>query len=111
MIVLLLLLLVSLSFSTARLYFKSRNALAKREEIKKELAELEKRRGELEKDVSRLQTESGMEEEIRKRLNAQRPGEKTLVIVDKGVESVKIESDNKIGDFFSKILEWVKNKF
>ena len=111
MVILLLLVTALLSFSTIKVYLKSRNALSKNEEAKKELADLEKRKAELEKDVSRLNTASGLEEEIRKNFNVQKPGEKVLVIVDKNAENVKIETGNNLSDFFSKIWGWVKEKF
>ena len=110
-IILLLLVTALLFFSTIKVYLKSKNALSKNEEAKKELAELEKRKVGLEKDVNRFNTESGLEEEIRKNLNVQRPGEKVLVIVDKNAENSKIESGNELNDFFSKIWGWVKSKF
>jgi cell division protein FtsB len=111
MAVLLFLILVFLSYSTIKLYFKNRNAVLKRNETEKELADLKQRKAELEKDVNRFQSESGLEEEIRKNLNVQKPGEKVLVIVEKNAENGKIEAGNKLNDFFSKIWEWVKSKF
>lgn len=111
MVVLLLLVTALLFFSTIKVYLKSKNALSKRDETRKELAELEKRKAELEKDVNRFQSESGLEEEIRKNLNVQKPGEKVLVIVDKNAENGKIESGNELNDFFSRVWGWVKSKF
>lgn len=111
MVILLLLVTALFFFSTIKVYLKSKNALSKRDETRKELAELEKRKAELEKDVNRFQSESGLEEEIRKNLNVQKPGEKVLVIVDKNAENVKIESGNELNDFFSKIWGWVKSRF
>lgn len=111
MIVLLLLITVFLFFSTIKVYLKSRDAVLKRNETEKELTELEQRKAELEKDVNRLNTKSGLEEEIRKQLSAQKPGEKVLVIVDKNAENDKMESGNQLSDFFSKIWGWVKSKF
>jgi len=111
MVILLLLVTALFFFSTIKVYLKSKNALSKRDETRKELAELEKRKAELEKDVNRFQSESGLEEEIRKNLNVQKPGEKVLVIVDKNAENGKIESGNELNDFFSKIWGWVKSKF
>lgn len=110
-IVLLFLVVVFLLFSTIKVYLKSRNAASKRDETRKELAELEQRKAELEKDVNRFQSESGLEEEIRNKFNVQKPGEKVLVIVDKSAENVNIESGNELNDFFSKIWGWVKDKF
>ena len=111
MVILLLLVTALLCFSTIKVYLKSKNAISKSEETKKELTDLEKRKAGLEKDVNRFNTESGLEEEIRKNLNVQKPGEKVLVIVDKSAENGKIESGNALGDFFSKIWGWVKGKF
>jgi cell division protein FtsB len=111
MVILLLLITALLFFSTIKVYLKSKNALSKNEEAKKELTELEKGKAGLEKDVNRFQSESGMEEEIRKNLNVQKPGEKILVIVDKNAENGKIEAGNELNDFFSKIWGWVKSKF
>jgi cell division protein FtsB len=111
MAVLLVLILIFLSYSTIKLYFKNRNAVLKRNETGNELADLEQRKTELEKDVNRLQSESGLEEEIRNKFNVQKPGEKALVIVDKNLENGKIESGNELNDFFSKIWQWVKSKF
>jgi len=111
MVILLLLVTALLCFSTIKVYLKSKNAISKSEEVKKELTDLEKRKAGLEKDVNRFNTESGLEEEIRKNLNVQKPGEKVLVIVDKSAENGKIESGNVLSDFFSKIWGWVKGKF
>ncbi len=110
-VILLLLITAFLFFSTIKVYLKSRNAASKNEETRKELAELEKRRAELETDVNRLNTESGLEEEIRKNLNVQKPDEKVLVIVEKNAENGKIEAGNELNDFFSKIWGWVKSRF
>jgi cell division protein FtsB len=110
MIVLLLLIFAFLSYFTVKLYFKNRNALAKRDEIRKELADLEERRAGLQNDVSRLNTESGMEQEIRDKFNVQKPGEQALIIVDKSAENVKIESGG-LGSFFNGIWGWIKSKF
>ena len=111
MVILLLLITAFLFFSTIKVYLKSKNALSKNEEAKKELDDLEKRKAELEKEVNQLQSESGLEEEVRKKFNVQKPGEKVLVIVDKNTENGKIDSGNELNDFFSKIWGWVKSKF
>jgi len=111
MIVLLFLVFLFLSYYMVKLYFKNRNAVSKRDETRKELVDLEQRNAGLEKDVNKLNTESGMEQEIREKFNVQKPGERTLIIVDKTAENAKIESGNPIGDFFSKIWGWVKSKF
>ncbi len=110
-VILLLLVTALLFFFTIKVYLKSKNALSKNEETKKELVELEKRKTELEKDVNRFQSESGLEEEVRKKFNVQKPGEKVLIIVDKNAENGKIDSGNELNDLFSQIWQWIKGKF
>ena len=101
----------ALVFSAVKLYKKSRIGVQKFQEIKEEMAGLEKRNAELAVEAARLESESGQEGEIRKRFDVAKPGEKIIVIVDKIGEDVKINgADVKIG-FFSKIWRWIKNLF
>jgi cell division protein FtsB len=109
-LVLLALVLTFLMYSTGKVYIKSRNAILKNEEIKKEKADLEQRKSELEKEIGRLQSESGIEEEVRKKFNVQKPGEKALVIVEKNNENDKI-NEGESSAFFIKIWKWIKNIF
>ena len=103
--------LLALIFPTVKVYKKSRISAGKAEEIKEEMAKLEKRNAELAAEAARLESESGREGEIRKRFDVAKPGEKIIVIVDKIGEDVKINgADVKIG-FFSKIWRWIKNLF
>ena len=103
--------IVFLFGSTVKVYKKSREAVFLNNEIKKELAELEIRKSELEAAVARLQTESGIEEEARKKFNVRKPGEKVLVIVDKETETGKLDSNEKLRGFFSRIWQSVKSVF
>lgn len=103
--------LAFLVFSTVKVYLKTRSALSKSEETEKELTELKKRKAELEKDVERLQTESGVEEEVRQKLDVQKPGEKVAVIIEKNQENDKMNSEEGRGNFFSKFWQWVKGIF
>jgi len=107
-LVLLAFVLTFLIFSTAKVYIKSRNAVSKNEEIKKEVADLEQRKSDLQKEISRLQSESGAEEEVRKKFNVQKPGENALVIVEKNNENDKINQGESSG-FFTKIWQWIKD--
>jgi len=103
--------LLALIFPTVKVYKKSRISADKAEEIKKEMAKLEKRNAELAAEAARLESESGREGEIRKRFDVAKPGEKILVIVDKTSEDVKINgAENNVG-FFSRIWRWTKNWF
>ena len=103
--------LLALIFPTVKVYKKSRISADKAEEIKEEMAKLEKRNAELAAEATRLESESGEEGEIRKRFDVAKPGEKILVIVDKTSEDVKINgSDNNVG-FFFRIWQRLKNWF
>ena len=103
--------LLALIFSTVKVYKKSRMSAQKSQEIKEEMAKLEKRNAELAAEAARLESESGREGEIRKRFDVAKPGEKILVIVDKTSEDVKINgAENNVG-FFSRIWRWTKNWF
>jgi len=103
--------LLALIFPAVKVYKKSRISADKAEEIKEEMAKLEKRNAELAAEAARLESESGREGEIRKRFDVAKPGEKILVIVDKKSEDVKINGANNKGGFFSRILQWVKSWF
>lgn len=107
---LLAMIMVFLVFSIIKVYVGGRGASAKRNEINKNLEIAEKRKKELEAEISRLESASGAEEEIRKRFNVVRPGEKVLVIVDKPAENVKISDESGFG-FFAKFGRALKKIF
>jgi len=102
---------LALVFSAVKVYKKSRISVQKFQEIKEEMAGLEKRNAELAAKAARLESESGREGEIRKRFDVAKPGEKILVIVDKNSEDVKINGANVKTGFFPGIWRWVKNWF
>ena len=103
--------LLALIFPTVKVYKKSRMSAQKSQEIKEEMAKLEKRNAELAAEAARLESESGREGEIRKRFDVAKPGEKIIVIVDKNSEDVKINGAENKGGFFSRFWRWVKNWF
>ena len=102
---------LALVFSAVKVYKKSRLSVKKFQEIKEEMAGLEKRNAELAVEAARLESESGQEGEIRKRFDVAKPGEKILVIVDKIGDDVKINGAENKGGFFSGIWRWIKNWF
>lgn len=54
-----------------------------RQEAEIALANLKNKQAGLEKEIARLETDRGVEEELRRRFQVVRPGEQVLVIVDK----------------------------
>lgn len=63
-------------------YKKDKMARINTEDSRRNYASLETKKKELEKEISRLSSESGIEEEIRRRLQLLKSGERVLVIVD-----------------------------
>lgn len=109
--VFLFVILTILVFFTAKVYVKSRNADLRNREIKESLAASEGRQSELDSEIKRLQSESGAEEEIRKKFNVGKPGEKILMIVDKEAKDDTMKQKKKPDNFFFKILSAIKNIF
>lgn len=64
-------------------YKKDSVARINMEEAEVTLANLQKKKAGLEKEISKLNTERGVEEELRRRFQVVKPGEQVLVIVDK----------------------------
>jgi len=116
-LILLLFVLLFLVFSTIKVYLKSREALYKNKKIKEELTQLNQRKSEKEKEIGRLETESGIEEEIREKFDVLKPGEKVVVIVEKKQEDDKINQEGEAGffgnlpRFLREIWNFIKNIF
>lgn len=102
---------VFLAYSVVRVYMAKHSAETRAEEIKKKLTGTETRIKELENEIARLESSSGLEEELRKQFNMAKPGEKSVLIVDKIGETDKISGEEKNGSFFRKILDGIKKIF
>ncbi len=107
----LFILLIFLSVFTVKTFIKYRKAVLKDEKITEEMENLERKKNDLGEKISRLQTASGLEEEMREKFNVAMPGEKVLTIVDKNKENDKINEEDGERGFFSKIWNWIKNIF
>lgn len=103
--------LVFIGYFAIKAHSRSNGAVFKNKEIETQSAKLQKRNAELEADISRLSGGAGLEEEIRKRFNVTKPGEKVLIIVDKSLKTDKIIDDKNSGGFLSKIWSGIKNIF
>lgn len=105
----LLIMFILISVSTVKVYLKSRLAVSKNEKVEQKIEELRKRKSELEKEIKRLQSNFGAEEEIRKKFNVMKPGEKVIVIVDK---SEKIDfNEKKPAGFWKGVWGTIKEIF
>lgn len=100
-------LLIVLGFllnSVGKVYRKKENAEEVLARMQKEQFELQERSRELEETLSRLETEEGLEYEIRKRFNVAGAGESVAIIVEEeaATSSPKTEKSfwQKIKGFF-----------
>jgi len=105
-IILLFIVFIVLGISTARIFLKSRLAFINSSKIEKELSALTDKRDKLRKELEKLQSEAGMEEEIRKKFNVAKSGEEVLLIMDKDGGNGTDTKKESIG-----IWEWFKSVF
>jgi len=63
-------------------YFKEKESRFYRDDASTRLLTLKEREETLQKDIERLNTETGLEEEIRKRFNVTKEGEEVIVLID-----------------------------
>jgi cell division protein FtsB len=100
-------LVVLLTFSVFKVYKKSRHAILRNRVVEEEIEELKRRKVELEANISRLDSEEGIEEELRQRLQIKKPGEEYVVILEnKSDERGKSAREEK--KFFEKLWDFLK---
>ncbi|MSR78777.1 MAG: hypothetical protein EXS59_01365 [Candidatus Taylorbacteria bacterium] len=97
--------IVFLARSTWDLYLKRKVSVSDLNLASERLARLDDRKDKLASAINSLQTETGIEGEIRDRLQRAREGEKEVVIVDGESVTKKIEFDSKSG-FLQKIWDF-----
>ncbi len=106
----LILLLVILFFvlkGTWIIFMKSSYSHKQKIAVEAELIALQERKNSIEKKIQRLNTETGVEEEIRSKYDVAKDGEKLIVIVDEEEKEVDTE-ENKgfVNKFFTTIGSW-----
>lgn len=101
-----------LSQGSVEVYEKARESLDRKNESIAALQKLEVRKEHLESEVYRLNSDVGVEEELRKRFSLSKEGEKVIVIVDEGNEAENAtNSDNivtKEDDFLANMANLIK---
>jgi cell division protein FtsB len=90
--VLLLVAIVVLARAVWGLYQKERESAANALTANTELQKLEDRRSMLESELSKLETDEGIEEEIRQKYSVSKPGENVVIIVDKNATSAPVQA-------------------
>lgn len=71
------------------------------------LESLRGREAMLQSEIDRLQTQSGIEEEVREKYGLIKPGEEVIIMVNKEGGSDSALDDEK-ADFWQKVKEWFK---
>ena len=109
-LILLAVILIFLVYSSVKVYLKSREAAQVNAMLQKEVDDLRAQKAELEASVNKLQTKTGAEEAVRDKFMVQKPGEKTVIIVDEGNKKENLPANVPSG-FFPKIWQFIKNIF
>lgn len=93
--------------ATVGVYQKERLARAQRELIEERVYTLEERRATLSRDLERLETERGVEEEIREKFRVVKEGEQLLILVDEN-QTANARNVRPIENrgWFARLLDW-----
>jgi len=105
----LFLVLIFLLKSVRNVYQKKKAADEALIQMQKEITELEARKNSLDKSLSRMETEDGVEFEIRKKLNVAEAGEKVAIIVESTDVNNSTQTDisfwQKFKNFFVELFQ------
>ncbi len=101
----LIVLMLLLTKGVVNIFMKYRESVVAEKIARARLAELEERKESLEADIENLQSEQGVEEELRKKYNVGNPGEKMIVVINE--EGEKNEAEKGFwAKLFSRIGSW-----
>lgn len=106
-LIVLLLIFIFVLRGTWDIYQKSQVSKEKLERTQAEFEQVEAKRVNLEADIARLETETGIEAEIRSKFDVAREGEHVIVLVegDEVVPSVEPKPEGLRG-FFTTLFSW-----
>lgn len=77
--------------------------------VEQRLLEAQERKNELSSSIQHLQTEAGIEKEIRNKFDVSRPGEEVIVIIDSKNSESDIELENQ--SVYERVSQWIKGLF
>lgn len=103
----LLLLVIAFMYNVFGLIEKTRETSKKKELMLEQIDNLHKRESSLTTDISKLETEQGIEDTIRDKYQVAKEGEKMVVIVDEERKESEIIDSTINHDFWS----WIKKIF
>ncbi len=101
--------LIFFGYSASKVYLKNRNVRKANELVQKEIEDLKTKKAELEASLRRLQSETGVEEEIRGKFPVKKPGEQAVIIVEEQNKNNLPASVSS--SFFQKIWQFIKSIF
>lgn len=108
----LIVLLVTLVFVVRgawNIYKKAAIARAERDQVAKDLADMEGRTAELRTSLERLRSNHGIEEEVRQKFTVAKPGEDIVVVVDENAKKGKNDEATEQG-FWARFLGFFQGK-
>lgn len=106
-LILLFALVIFLGHGVWNMYAKVRTSEAQLAQAQAELDELKERRKELENKIAYIETETGIEEHLRREFDVAKEGEQVVVILDNGEEVEEVISFEEKG-FWERFKEWFK---
>lgn len=106
-LVVMLVFIVILAKATYEIYQKERLSSENLSETQKEYDGLKSRETMLNSEISKLKTDTGIEEEIRSKFDVAKPGETVVVVVGNDSSSTDDQSDQNEG-FWQSFLNWFK---
>ena len=110
MIAILALLVVVAGRAVFNVYGKYQAGRANLALTEKELAAVLEKRGALEKETAKLQTEQGIEEEIRKKYQVTKEGEQLIIILNDQSQNLIEEASKNSGGLWSLIRKFFGSK-
>ena len=107
-IIILLIILLLLARGTWNIYQKDLESVRDLDITNKQLADLQSRNNYLNGEVSKLQTTSGQEEEIREKFQVAQPGENVIIIVPTASQATTSVPSSS---FAENVWRFIKNIF
>jgi hypothetical protein len=97
-----------LLFSNWKIFQKFKDSVSFRQTAEANLKDESGRETQLKIKVTELQTESGLEKEIRERFPVAKPGEEVIMIIPGNNSEATSDSGANSGGWWQKFLKWLK---
>ncbi len=97
---------IFIAHSTYDIFIKEKSSMGDLSSVKKDYSDLDKRRSTLQTEISKLQTEEGIEADIRDKYSVAKPGETVISIVDNSASTTNNTQTEE--SFWQRVLNWFK---